>query len=179
LGVPTDPASRRRVNDAIASLTRFANSRGLDRVHAARSGVPLTMAAIGVLGQIVERSPIGLGDLRALTRLQPAALSPHIRSLEEGGYIERSDNPIDGRAAIVQATPRGSDAHERFRAVNDELLSAQLVDWSPQELNELAAMMERLDGDLRSREKRAAWEGRAASGPTAAGLSPAATGQID
>jgi DNA-binding MarR family transcriptional regulator len=156
--VPTDAASRRRINEAIASLTRFANSRGIDRVHAARSGIPLSAPTIGVLGRIVERSPIGLGDLRILTKLQPTALSRHIRILEDGDYIERSENPLDGRASIVRATRRGKAAHQRFFAVNDELLSAQLVDWSSDELNHLASMMERLDEDLRSREKRAAWE---------------------
>jgi DNA-binding MarR family transcriptional regulator len=160
-GVPTDAASRHRVNEAIASLTRFANSRGIDRVHAARSGIALSMAAIGVLGRVVEQSPIGLGDLRAVTRLQPTALSRHIRILEEGQYIERTGNPLDGRAAIVRATDRGREAHRRVFAVNDELLSAQLVDWTATELNHLAGLMERLDEDLRSREKRAAWERRA------------------
>jgi DNA-binding MarR family transcriptional regulator len=171
--VPTDAASRRRVNEAIASLTRFANSRGLDRVHAARSGVPLSTAAIGVLRRIVVRSEIGLGELRELSGLQPAALSRHIRILEEGGYIDRSGSVHDGRASIVRATDRGVDAHERFSAVNDELLSAQLVDWTSAELNEVARMMERLDRDLRSREKRATWEGRSspADGPVKSGAS--------
>jgi DNA-binding MarR family transcriptional regulator len=156
--MPTDEASRRRVNAVLASIAQFTNSRSLDLVHAARSGVPLSLAAIGVLGRIVQQSPIGLTELRALSRLQPAALSRHIRILEEGGYIERWGDPNDGRAAVVQATARGKTANRKWRAANDELLSAQLVDWSSSELNELSAMMERLDADLRSMENRKALE---------------------
>jgi hypothetical protein len=55
---------------------------------------------------------------------------------------------------VVLATDEGRAACQRFRSVKEELLSAQLIDWSTEELNTLSAMMERLDADLRSREKR-------------------------
>jgi DNA-binding MarR family transcriptional regulator len=151
----TDAASRRRVNRAVASLAQFANSRSLDVLHAARSGVPLSLASVSVLGRIVEASPIGLSELRLVSRLQPAALSRHIRLLEEGGYIERFESPTDGRAAVVNALEPGRLAYAKVRSSNDELLAAQLVDWTSAELNLLAELMERLDSDLRSVEKRA------------------------
>jgi DNA-binding MarR family transcriptional regulator len=154
----TDAASRRRVNTVLASLAQFANSRSLDLLHAARSGVPLSLAAIGVLGRIVRQSPIGLTELRAQTRLQAAALSRHIRILEEGGYIERWGDPNDGRAAVVQATKHGKTASRKWGIAADELLSAQLVDWTAEELDELCTMMERLDSDLRSMDKRSRHE---------------------
>ena len=116
--------------------------------------MPLSLATAAVLGRIVEQSPIGLTELRTATRLQSAALSHHIRILAEGGYIERWGDPNDGRAAVVRETAQGRSAHKRFRAVKEELLSAQLVDWTTEELNALSAMMERLDADLRSREKQ-------------------------
>jgi DNA-binding MarR family transcriptional regulator len=153
--VSTDATSRRRVSNAVAALAQFANSRNLDLLHASRSGVPLSLAAVAVLGRIVERSPIGLAELRKATRLRSAALSRHIRILEDGGYIERSGDPNDGRAAVVRATEKGSEDYRRVRLANDRLLGAQLVDWTSAELNELAGMMERLDADLRSVEKRA------------------------
>jgi len=163
----TDAASRRRVNAILASLAQFANSRSLDLLHAARSGVPLSLAAIGVLVRIVHQSPIGLTELRAQTRLQAAALSRHIRILEEGGYIERWGDPNDGRAAVVQATAQGKTASRKWRASNDELLSAQLADWSTEELNEVCRMMERLDADLRSMDKRSRHEQDALATDTA------------
>jgi DNA-binding MarR family transcriptional regulator len=158
--VPTDEASHRRLNAVLASLTQFAGSRSLDLLHASRSGVPLSLATAGVLSRIVEQSPIGLTELRTVTRLQSAALSHHIRILAEGGYIERRGDPHDGRAAVVRETAQGRSAYKRFRAVNDALLRAQLVDWTTEELNTLSAMMERLDADLRSREKHPTSEHR-------------------
>lgn len=153
--MPTDEASHQRLNAVLASLAQFATSRSLDLVHASRSGVPLSLATAAVLGRIVDASPIGLTELRQQTRLQSAALSHHIRTLADMGYIERRGDPRDGRAAVVAGTDEGRAACGRFRAVKEELLSAQLIDWSTEELNTLSAMMERLDADLRSREKRA------------------------
>jgi DNA-binding MarR family transcriptional regulator len=152
--VPTDEASHQRLNAVLASLAQFANSRSLDLLHASRSGVPLSLATAAVLGRIVDESPIGLTELRVRTRLQSAALSHHIRTLAEMGYIERRGDPKDGRAAVVLETEEGRVACRRFRAVKEELIGAQLVDWSAEELNRLSALMERLDADLRSREKR-------------------------
>jgi DNA-binding MarR family transcriptional regulator len=170
--VSTDATSRRRVSKAVAALAQFANSRKLDLLHASRSGVPLSLSAIAVLGRIVEQSPIGLAELRTATRLQSAALSRHIHILEDGQYIERSGDPNDGRAALVRATEKGKADYRRVRLANDRLLRAQLVDWTSSELNQLARMMERLDADLRSVEKRAE-PGPEVSGP--AGMAPMAS----
>jgi DNA-binding MarR family transcriptional regulator len=164
--VPTDAASRRRINNALSSLAQFTHSRSLDLLLAAHSGVPLSLAAVGVLGRIVERSPIGLTELGKVTRHQPAALSRHIRILEDGRYIERWGDPNDKRAVVVRETPRGRAALDRVWGVNDRLLDAQLVGWSSEELNEVARLMERLDADLRSRERRAALVHAATPGRT-------------
>jgi DNA-binding MarR family transcriptional regulator len=152
--VPTDEASHQRLNAVLASLAQFASSRSLDLVHASRSGVPLSLATAAVLGRIVDASPIGLSELRRRSRLQSAALSHHIRTLAEMGYIERREDPKDGRAAVVVETDEGRAACQRFRAVKEELLRAQLIGWTSEELNTLSSMMERLDADLRSKEKR-------------------------
>jgi hypothetical protein len=55
----------------------------------------------------------------------------------------------------VNALEPGRLAYAKVRSSNDELLAAQLVDWTSAELNLLAELMERLDSDLRSVEKRA------------------------
>jgi DNA-binding MarR family transcriptional regulator len=152
--VATDASSRRRLNEVMRSLSRFSNNRRLDVLHAARSGIPLRLAAYGVLGQIVAKGPTGLSQLGTLTQLQPAALSRHVRELEGLGYIERSGDPKDGRVSVVRATSEGRFAHRRIRAANDELLSDQLLGWTSEELNHLSALMERLDADLRSAPSR-------------------------
>jgi DNA-binding MarR family transcriptional regulator len=141
-------ASRRRLNDAISALHRFAGSRKLDAMHAERAGVDLNLAAYGVLGRIVEHGPLSLGELSKLAHMQPSALSRQVRLLEEGGHISRSSGD-DARVALVSVTPEGRMAHGRLRDANEALLSRQLRGWTEADLADVAEKLERLVADLR------------------------------
>lgn len=141
-------ATRRRLNDAISSLHRFAGSRKLDAMHAERAGVDLNLAAYGVLGRIVEHGPVSLGELSKLSHMQPSALSRQVKLLEDGGHIKRTSGD-DARVALVEATAAGRDAHRRLRDANEALLARQLKGWTEAELLDVAQKLERLVADLR------------------------------
>lgn len=152
----TDAESRRAINEAINSLKRFVNSRQLDALHAARSGVALNLVAIGILHRVLDHGPIRPTELAELADIQPAALSRQIRILEEGGFIVRTADAEDGRVSLVEATPEGREAYRSFAAANDALLAEQLKDWTAAELAGLADQMQRLVADLRGvRRERA------------------------
>ena len=141
-------ATRRRLNDAISSLHRFAGSRKLDAMHAERAGVDLNLAAYGVLGRIVEHGPVSLGELSKLSHMQPSALSRQVKLLEDGGHIVRTSGD-DARVALVEATSAGRDAHRKLRDANEALLARQLKGWTEAELLDVAEKLERLVADLR------------------------------
>jgi DNA-binding MarR family transcriptional regulator len=142
-------ATRRRLNDAISGLHRFAGSRKLDAMHAERAGVDLNLAAYGVLSKVVEHGPLSLGELSKLAHMQPSALSRQVRLLEVGGHISRSSGSVDARVALVSVTPAGRDAHRRLRDANEALLARQLCGWTEAELVDVAEKIERLVADLR------------------------------
>lgn len=143
-------ASRRRLNEAIGAMSRFARSPRLDAVHAERSGIDLKLAAYGVLGHVVANGPVSLSELSHLARMQPSALSRQVKLLEEGGYITRTPRADDARVSLVCATACGDAAHARIRTANDDLLARQLADWTDAELDHLASQMQRLLADLRA-----------------------------
>ncbi|MEU0938723.1 MULTISPECIES: MarR family transcriptional regulator [unclassified Embleya] len=145
----TDVESRRRINEAISSIRRLMSSRRLDALHVERSGVPLSLVAIGVLHRIIDFGPIRPTELAERADIQPAALSRQIRILEEGGYTVRVTAPDDGRVALLEATEHGREAYRLFVAANDAMLARQLADWTAEELTDLADRMQRLVADLR------------------------------
>ncbi|NUU22932.1 MAG: MarR family transcriptional regulator [Streptomycetaceae bacterium] len=145
----TDAESRRAINEAVNALKRFVNSRQLDALHAARSGVALNLVAIGILHRVIDHGPIRPTELAERADIQPAALSRQIRILEEGGYIVRIGDAEDGRVSLVDATPEGREAYRSFAAANDALLAEQLKGWTAEELAGLAEQMQRLVADLR------------------------------
>lgn len=142
-------ASRRRLSDAIGSLTRVTGSPRLNSVLAEQAGVDLTFAAFRVLRQVVANGPLDLSRLATITNLAPNALSRQVKALEASGYIAREPHPGDRRIALVTATEAGIEAERRLMAANDRLLTRQLRHWTGAELDQLSASLERLAGDLR------------------------------
>src|SRR5688572_11725723 len=115
-------ASRRRLNDAIGAVQRFASSRKLDAVHAEQAGIDLRLAAYGVLGKVIAHGPVDLSTLARAAHMAPNALSRQVKLLEDGGLIVRRTHPDDARVSVVEVTELGRDAHRRMHEANDRLL---------------------------------------------------------
>ncbi len=85
--------------------------------------------------------PIELAERAGMSK---QAMNQLLRSLEDAGYIDRSDAPHQGRARIVHLTDRGQAAyakiHEILRTVEDEW-RAEL---GPEPFEELKALLLRV-----------------------------------
>jgi DNA-binding MarR family transcriptional regulator len=144
------PDTRQRLNDAITAVTRFGGSQRLAAVHAARSGIPLSMTAVNILRQLDTAGPIPMTELAERCHLALPPLSRAVMSLEEQAFAARSRNPKDARSTLVRLTDSGRAALERFAEANAELLDTALDHWSDEELSELADAMLRLVTDMRA-----------------------------
>lgn len=151
--------ARQRLSEALEALQRITNSQRLDVLHAARSGIPLGFAALGVLGRVIRRGPLRMSELAAVGRMHPAALTRQVQLLEAEGMIVRRPDPDDRRASVVRATTKGRNAFRRMQAVNDEIMAEQLADWTPEELDDLVDRMDRLIVALRTPARQAGSDG--------------------
>lgn len=140
----------RRLRDEMGSLRRITGSQRLDRLIAVRSGVSIGVAAVAVLGKVIDDGPMRMTDLADAVRTHPAALTRQVQALEAEGYVERCADPADGRASVVTVTAAGRVAHRRIEAANDELMAEQLDGWTVEELAELVERLDRLVADLRA-----------------------------
>ena len=112
--------------------------------------MPIGFAAVAVLGHVIESGPLRMSELAEVGRVHPAALTRQVQALEAEGYVERTVDPEDGRAFVVVSTRSGRAVHARIERVNDEIMAAQLDEWSVRELDELADLLDRLILDLRA-----------------------------
>ena len=84
------------------------------------------------------------GMLAERAGMSKQAINQLLRSLENGGYIVRSNVPEEGRARVVRLTKRGHAAyakiHEILRVIEREW-SAEL---GPKHFNELKALLLRV-----------------------------------
>lgn len=142
--------------DEIARLrTMLARiGRGLDR-HS--RGADLTRTQVSVLGTVVVRGPLGMGELAAIEGLNPTMLSRMAGKLEVAGLLVRDPDPDDGRAVRVRATDAGVAEHARQRDERTRLL-AEHVDALPGEhaddLRAALPALEALAGSLRDGSTR-------------------------
>ena len=110
--------------DAAARL-RSAVNRISRRLRPTRAGAGFTPTQVLVLETVAKRGPIRLSDLAAVEGMNPTMLSRVARKLEEPGLIRRHPDPVDGRAALLEATTSGRRLCERIRTERTDQLSLE------------------------------------------------------
>ena len=143
-------AQLQSVRLGLTRLQRLLSSR---RVHAGMAGaarVVLPQQAMNVLRALGDREPLPVGDLARAARMDTGAVSRQIRVLEEEGLVERRSSPQHGSIVLVQATAEGKAMAQRFERVRGAQLSRALVEWTPEERQQLGELMLRLVDDLQA-----------------------------
>lgn len=93
-------------------------------------------------------------ELAERLKISPAAVANTLKKLETDGYVERSKarDGCDCRANEITLTDKGSlaitDSEKYFRYVD----SAALKDFSPDELDELCRLLDKMQSNLHSIE---------------------------
>ena len=85
------------------------------------------MPQFSVLMQLHHRGPCGMSEISERFDITAAAASQLTEKLVQGGYIERTEDPNDRRAKLIQLTDSGVELieagiKERYRWM-DELVS--------------------------------------------------------
>jgi DNA-binding MarR family transcriptional regulator len=86
----------------------------------------LTPTRISVLLTVVRLGSVRVSDLADYEAVNPTQLSRTIAQLVEGGFVERSADREDRRAAWVKPTPAGKRLTERIRRERTDALNVAL-----------------------------------------------------
>jgi DNA-binding MarR family transcriptional regulator len=86
------------------------------QLNASSTGAGLTPSQASVLGLIVSRGPLGLGDLAGLEGLNPTMLSRVIGKLHSMGLIDRIRDPADLRNVSVVSSAAGRRVDKQIKA---------------------------------------------------------------
>ncbi len=100
-----------------------------------------------VLVRLVREGPHTLGELSERERVKPPSMNQTINSLVELGYVERQDDPNDGRKVILIATETGRLLIDESRRRLYEWLQGALSTLSEDErdlLGDAAALIGRI-----------------------------------
>ena len=140
-------------DDGVIRLRRVI-SKLARQLNASSTGAGLTPTQASVLGLIVARGPLSLGELGSLERLNPTMLSRVVGKLHSMDLIARIPDPADLRSASVAATPAGARIDGQIKAQRAAAVSQCMELLTPQHesvltealpaLEELASTMQRL-----------------------------------
>jgi DNA-binding MarR family transcriptional regulator len=87
----------------------------------------LPMARIELLHVLVDRGPSRIGELARAQQLAPNTVSELVQHLLDDGLAARTRDPMDGRASLVAATPRGIDELRRWTEAHELRMSVALA----------------------------------------------------
>ncbi len=137
-------AERSSVAEIERALLRLADGdlrrRGYAKM-AELSGLGLPGGSCWVLARLAKHGQVVGADLAREAGVSIERGRPYVDALVSAGYCER-----DGE--LLQLTPAGSAAADRFCAATREGLEQLLSDWSPEQHADLVAMLDRLSHAL-------------------------------
>lgn len=133
------------------SLTMVVRRTAIPRAHErviGRAGLDIDRVEAVALSRISDAGSMRVTELAEQLGVACSTAGRHAANLEEGGYVERSPDPEDGRVTVVTATDRGVALIGRLREVQCGLLAEVLSEWDTDDLDTLAGLLERFGRDL-------------------------------
>ena len=146
--LPVDDVGVELVAGSLALLTRQASLMRLHDLVSNRGGLTLERSAYPLLNQILALQGGRLSDIAAGLKVAVPTVSRQVRQLEELGLVVRAQDPIDGRAILLEVTPAGLDALQRMREEWRKTVAGILESWPGKDREILGELLERFVVEL-------------------------------
>jgi DNA-binding MarR family transcriptional regulator len=136
------------------ALIRVARSVGRLDMPSRLADVPLGKESYWLLNRVEELGPMRASDLAATLMLDASTISRQTHKLVDAGLIERTIDPVDGRACLLAVSDRGRDALAEAVSFRRVQLAELLNEWSSRDRGHLVALLDRLADDLQQPSRR-------------------------
>jgi DNA-binding MarR family transcriptional regulator len=146
--LPADDVGVELVAGSLAMLTRQASLMRLHELVSNRGGLTLERSAYPLLNQILALQGGRLSDVALGLKVAVPTVSRQVRQLEELGLVARTQDPIDGRAILLEVTPAGVDALQRMRTEWQGTVAEILESWPAKDREILGELLERFALEL-------------------------------
>jgi DNA-binding MarR family transcriptional regulator len=130
----------------LAVRLRLAIARTARRLRQ-EAGEELSPSQTAALATIDRHGPLTPSELATREGIQRPTVTRIVSRLEEGGLVQRTRDPQDGRSALVALTPEGRELLARGRTRKDAYLARRLRELDAEEratLQRAATILERL-----------------------------------
>jgi DNA-binding MarR family transcriptional regulator len=129
------------------SLTQIRSHEHLLRA----AGVRLDRAGIALLFKLHPQSdgPLRVTSLAELLGVDAPTVTRKVQQLERLGFVSREPDPDDGRATRIRLTKSGRETLDRVLVANRDQLARVFKEWSTDEVQTFAVMINKFSNGLR------------------------------
>ncbi|MCM3302438.1 MarR family transcriptional regulator [Streptomyces pseudogriseolus] len=133
----------------VALFARRAEQTRLGGVGQVRNS--MDRAAYLLLNRLDKEGPMGVKALAASMGIDSSTVTRQVAPLVDTGLVKRTSHPEDGRAVVLQLSPRGQARLEEVRASRRQLMAELTQDWAPEEREAFCGLLARFNGALSAR----------------------------
>jgi DNA-binding MarR family transcriptional regulator len=143
---PAAPITTGPVSAQVVRLMRQLSS--LKAQAATHSRGQVEWSSYALLLHLLQDGPMRSSALAESVCADPSTVSRQAATLVEQGLVERRPDPADRRAVQLAATERGAVLFRRMQADREAMFDTVLRDWSPEDVEQLTALLARFTADL-------------------------------
>ncbi|EGX55211.1 MarR family transcriptional regulator [Streptomyces zinciresistens K42] len=133
----------------VAVFARRAEQTRLGGVGQVRNS--MDRAAYLLLNRLDKEGPMGVKALAASMGIDSSTVTRQVAPLVDTGLVKRTSHPEDGRAVVLQLSPRGQSRLDEVRASRRQLMAELTQDWAPEERTAFCTLLTRFNTALSSR----------------------------
>ncbi|MBP2067180.1 DNA-binding MarR family transcriptional regulator [Streptomyces iranensis] len=130
----------------VAVFARRAEQTRLGGVGQARNS--MDRAAYLLLNRLDQEGPMGVKALAGSMGIDSSTVTRQVAPLVDSGMVKRTSHPEDGRAVVLQLSPRGKARLEEVRSSRRDLMSRVTGDWTAEERDLFCDLLTRFNTAL-------------------------------
>ncbi|MCD5324484.1 MULTISPECIES: MarR family winged helix-turn-helix transcriptional regulator [Pontibacillus] len=108
----------------------------------------ISQSRLEVLHKLMEVDEINQTDLRRQVNIDSAAVTRHLKQLDEKGIVARRKNPEDNRVTFVKLTEEGRSKIQRYCQEKETFISQVFEGFSAQERSVLSDLLTRVQNNV-------------------------------
>ncbi len=136
------------IEEALVVIVREFSLASTQERFIGAAGVSVERAGFGVLRCLSERGDARVSELAQLLGVDTSTMSRHVKALEAGELVARTEDPRDGRAARVGLTAAGVEVLRSLREARHRYFTELLNGWSEADRAALAPLLVRLANEV-------------------------------
>jgi DNA-binding MarR family transcriptional regulator len=145
VGPAPEPAT---AEEAVLTATVRVGKRLRQRLP----GDEFDFSSMALLKTLATQGPMRMSALASALHLDASTVSRQVRTLQDRGLVERTDDPDDGRASQIGISPHGLTALEDGGRRRRALIGVLMADWDDTDRETLRVLLHRLSLDFTHQE---------------------------